>query len=389
MQLPSRRSSWLPCLSLLAACAAPPRGLQPVVSATERTAFAVDLGGWTSQAELVRPTAGGVHGAGPWPTVLLIHGNGPHDMDVTLRGPDGETRMFAAIAEHLAARGFAVVRYHKRWVKAPGRFDARFWREQSTFVFTDDAGKVLDAALALPGADPARLVLYGWSEGTAVAAALAARRGDIDALVLQGVVGLPWREMVRGWILDTGLPYAASAAGPVTADSLGAALRGNGGVVAKLGASFFADPAARQRGEVRVSPLLDRDGDGALDPAQEVRPAIEAMLDFAFGPQGNLYVYAPDRAVPTVTEQAPALHRLPLLVLQGQNDASTPPAGAQRVAAAWRAAGGTDITVLELGDRGHMLGRAAAPVDDLARPIDPGVLDAAAVWLLRVTAAAR
>ena len=371
-------------VALAAACAGAP---QPApVGAIARAPFEVDLGGWTSQAELVHPAPDGPHGAGPFPTVLLIHGNGPHDMDVTLPGPDGGSKMFQAFADHLAARGFAVVRYHKRFVKAPGRFDARFWREQSTFVFTEDAGKVLDAALALPPCDRERIVLYGWSEGTAVAAALAAARGDVDALVLQGVVGLPWRDMVRSWLLDVALPYAQSADGTITADSLAVALRGDGGMVAKLGAAFFADPNAQRRGAVAVSTLLDQDRDGALDPDREVRPAIEPMLDFAFSPQGNVYVYAEGRAVPVVPEQAAALRDLPVLVLQGEHDASTPPAGARAVADAWRAAGGRQVDVVVFPGLGHTLGPPRSPIDDCGRAIDPAALATVAPWLARITA---
>lgn len=363
---------------------APP---EPTVGSVSRRAFEVDLGGWTSQAELVHPAEGSPHGAGPFPVVLLIHGNGPHDMDVTLPGPDGTTKLFATIADVLAARGFAVVRYHKRFVKGPGKFDARFWKEQSTVVFTQDAGKVLDAALAMPACDRSRIVLHGWSEGTAVAAALAIERGDIDALVLQGPVGLPWRETVRSWILDTALPYAQPAGGgPITGASLVAALRGKGGMVAKLGASYFADPATMYSAKPAVSPILDKDKDGQLDPDTEVRAAADLLLDFAFSPQGNVHVYAEGRTVPTVTAQAPKL-TMPVLILQGTNDASTPLRGGQALAAALRSAG-KQVDLWELPGLGHTLGPAASPIDDHGRAPDEAVLLREAGWLkARVTAA--
>ncbi|MBL8730603.1 MAG: alpha/beta hydrolase [Planctomycetes bacterium] len=377
---------------LLCACSLAPRPAplpEPAVGAVARVPFEVDLGGWISQAELVHPAADGPYGAGPWPVVLLIHGNGPHDMDVTMRGPDGTTKLFATIADVLAARGFAVVRYHKRWVKGPGRFDARFWREQSTFVFTEDAGKVLDAALAMPACDRHDVFLYGWSEGTAVAAALAAARGDVRGLVLQGVVGLPYREMVRSWILDVGLPYAQDVNGMVTSASLDAALRGEGGLVAKLGAAFFADPTARASGRTEVSARLDTDGDGALDPEREIRAASDGLLDFAFGPQGNVHVYADGRTVPPVGDQAGRLHRLPLLVLQGANDASTPARSAHAVGKAWRAAGGRDVTVWDFPGLGHTLGPAASLFDDCGRAPTTATLAPVAGWLAAHVTASR
>ncbi len=388
-----RRTSPLHLVALLAAWSGtachsgPGPAREPSLGAVEREPFEVDLGGWVSQAEIVHPAPNGPYGPGPYPIVLLIHGNGPHDMDVTLRGPDGTTKLFATIAEVLAARGFAVVRYHKRFVKGPGRFDARFWREQSTFVFTEDAGKVLDAATRLPACDGHDVFLYGWSEGTAVAAALAAARSDIRGLVLQGAVGLPYREMVRSWILDVGLPYAQAEDGSVTAASLAAAQTGNGGMVARLGASFFVDPASRARGQTQVSTMLDADGDGVLDPQREVRAACDTLLDFAFGPRGNVYIYADGRTVPPVGEQAAKLHGMPLLVLQGENDASTPLRSGRAVVAAWRAAGGRDVTIRELPGLGHTLGPAASLIDDCGRAPTEATLAPVAAWLAaRVTA---
>ena len=38
--------------------------------------------------------------------------------------------------------------------------------------------------------------------------------------------------------------------------------------------------------------MRDRNGDGELDPATEVLPQVDAMLDFAFAPGGNVHIYA-------------------------------------------------------------------------------------------------
>lgn len=345
-----------------------------------REAFEVDLGGWTTQAELVHPEATGPHGGGPWPVVLLLAGNGPHDMDVTLPGPNGGVKLFAQLSDVLAARGCAVVRYHKRFVKGPGRFDARFWKQQSTVQFTADASRVLDRALQSVACDRQRIFVHGWSEGTALAAQLACDRADIDGLVLQGPVGLPWREMVRGWIVDVGLPYAQGAdGGTITATELAAAIRGPGGAVAKLAASFFTEPGGFGAA-VKVNTRLDQNGDGVLDPTGEVLPQVDAMLDFAFAPGGNVHVYAEGRTVPTVAEQARHL-RLPVLILQGEHDASTPLRGGQALDAALRAAGNDDVTLRVLPGVGHTLGPAASCIDDCGRAPDEAVLVSIAEWL--------
>lgn len=371
---------------LFAACSAAPSpwtaDSAPTPLATgriDRIALDVDLGGFVTKAEVAHPGEGSPHGKGPFPVVLLLCGNGPHDMDVTLGSGASRIRLFAMLGDALAARGFAVVRYHKRFVTAPGKFDARFWREQDTRTFTSDAGKVLDAALALPVCDRERIAVFGWSEGTAVGAALAIQRGDVDALVLQGAVSLSWRETVRWWIEGVGVPLARGENGErITRASLTAALRGPGGMVGKLGASYFADPSSMATGP-RVSPLLDTDGDGELD-ATEIDLGVDRILEFAFSPNGNVWVYADGRTVPSVTEQASSL-RMPVLVLQGEHDASTPAHGVVRLREALAKSGNERVEVRVLPGVGHTLGAASSAADDHARAPDESVYIGVAEWL--------
>lgn len=49
-------------------------------------------------------------GVGPFPAVVLIHGSGPHDRDETI----GPNKPFRDLAEGLASRGIAVLRFEKR-----------------------------------------------------------------------------------------------------------------------------------------------------------------------------------------------------------------------------------------------------------------------------------
>ena len=49
-------------------------------------------------------------GAGPFPAVVLVHGSGPHDRDETI----GPNKPFRDLAQGLASRGIAVLRYEKR-----------------------------------------------------------------------------------------------------------------------------------------------------------------------------------------------------------------------------------------------------------------------------------
>jgi pimeloyl-ACP methyl ester carboxylesterase len=351
----------------------------PIVE-IESVPFEVDLGGWTSAAELVHPVKAGAYGDGPWPTVLMISGNGPHDMDVTLPGEGESFKLFAQIATELASRGCAVVRYHKRFVEGPNKFDPRFFVEQSLVTFAADAQKVLNASLLDPRCDPDRVFLYGWSEGTAIAAQLATERGDIDGLILQSAVGLPWRDMVRSWIADVGVPYAQGKdGGTVTNEKLAAALEGKGGMVAKLGASFLAEPM-RPGGSIRVSSRIDSDGNGELDPETEIKASMDAMLDFAFSRLGNVHLYSLGKTLPTVTEQAAKL-KLPILVLQGVNDASTSLLSGRTLAVALKASGNDRVKLMEFPGLGHTLGAASSVFDDLGRSPDTETILPICEWI--------
>ena len=74
-------------------------------SAFRDEAVTVDVGGWPLPGTLSMPV-----GEGPFPGVVLVHGSGPNDRDESL----GPNRPFRDLAEGLASRGIAVLRYDKR-----------------------------------------------------------------------------------------------------------------------------------------------------------------------------------------------------------------------------------------------------------------------------------
>src|SRR3954453_9371284 len=134
--------------------------------------FPVNLGDFVTTARLDHP-------AGPRaPLVLLIHGAGYQDRDATVTDENGQvmSHNFADIAAALSRRGFAVLRYDKHYVTGPDQATDRYASLTLRQMVTD-ARTVLDAALADPRTrrhvDPRQVYLYGWSEGSTVAAALA------------------------------------------------------------------------------------------------------------------------------------------------------------------------------------------------------------------------
>lgn len=331
-------------------------------------------------AELTFPAAG----RGPHPTVILVHGSGPQDRDATLEGPVGTTRLFADLAEHLSARGFAVLRYDKRHVRGPGDYDLpSFFADQSTFAFRDDLEAVLAFAKRHPRVDPDRVFLYGWSEGSVVATAVAVEHPELAGLVLQGPVGEPWDDLVRGWFTELTVPYLHrfTRDGAIDGRMLARAMNSAASLPVVMTTSMLAVSWSRKGEVAQPSPFVDGDRDGRIVIADELEPRIDDLVKLAFSPLGAFLSYAEGNTLAPVPALIAPL-KPPVLVLQGEHDAHTPPVNTQRVRQALADANHPDATTLTFPGLGHTLGPADDPVDDLGRPMAAAPRDALVDWLV-------
>jgi pimeloyl-ACP methyl ester carboxylesterase len=130
---------------------------------------------------------------GKVPVVLLHSGSGPTDRDGNsplLPGPNDSLRM---VAEALARRGIASVRYDKRGIGASA---LPVWKENELRL--DDYINDASAWLQKLRADPrfSRVVVAGHSEGAQIAAE-ACKQGGADACVLIAGAGHPLDEILR------------------------------------------------------------------------------------------------------------------------------------------------------------------------------------------------
>src|SRR5688572_1896362 len=140
---------------------------------TERE-VTIGSGDWKLPGTLSMPK-----GAGPFPAVVLVHGSGPHDRDETI----GPNRPFRDIAEGLASRGIAVLRYEKR-TKAHGSKLAglpKFTVEEET---VDDAVLAAQLLRNADGIDPARVYVLGHSLGGMLAPRIAKRAPELAGIVI-------------------------------------------------------------------------------------------------------------------------------------------------------------------------------------------------------------
>jgi hypothetical protein len=116
----------------------------------------VGQGDWRLPGTLSIP-----NGKGRVPAVVLVHGSGPNDRDETI----GPNKPFRDLAEGLASRGIAVLRYEKRTKQSPGRVMALmkdFTVQQETI---EDALAAAELLRTRPEVDPARVFVLGHSLG--------------------------------------------------------------------------------------------------------------------------------------------------------------------------------------------------------------------------------
>lgn len=337
-------------------------------------------GDLSTQAAIVFPAVG----KGPHPVVVLVHDSGPLDMNGTIDTPVGTTRPLLRLSRELAARGFAVVRFHKRHVTGDKEFDLpAFIADEGAATSKRDVERVLDAIEGHVRIDAERVFLHGVGEGTTVVAAVAADRPTLAGVVLQGPVAMPWPELMKGWFELAG-PYLQRF-GPVgflDGRRLGLALRSAASRPVLDAAEMVAVSYTRGAPAAKVSPFVDKNRDGLLDLAQEFEPRIDDLIGLGFGPIGGYRVLTGERSLPPVTEQLDGLGSTPILVLQGERDARTPPKNAEILRVALKDRSHPDFSVVELEGLGHSLGRAKDPIDDLDRPMADAAIDVLTEWLV-------
>jgi hypothetical protein len=97
------------CSGTLSSAAPTPPALSEIASES----LTIDLGDFQTKAELTYP----VDGEGVYPTIILLHGSAPADMDYHRYSSWGEQELlshnFLDISNYLPPRGFSVLRFNK------------------------------------------------------------------------------------------------------------------------------------------------------------------------------------------------------------------------------------------------------------------------------------
>ncbi len=282
-------------------------------------------------------------GKGPFPALIIIHGSGAGDRDLTMgpQPPLSLIKPYRDLAWGLAQHGVAVLRYDKRTRVAP------MWYAGKTFTVWDETIQDALAALILlrqqPEVNAGKSYLIGHSLGGMLAPRIAKADGRLAGVIL--LAGATRAKTVDQ--VERQLAYIQSVSGP--------------------------DSAAVKAQRAQLEPLLAKIR--ALTPADSANPQI------LLGAPARYYLDL-DAYDPATTMRELAL---PLLVLQGLRDYQVTPdqlddwlttLGARR-----------DLTVQRYEGLNHLFLRGEGPPSpaDYARPgnVDPKVISDIAEWIAK------
>jgi dienelactone hydrolase len=152
----------------------------------EERAVTIGEGEWKLPGTLTVPK-----GAGPFPAVVLVHGSGPNDRDEAVGG----VRVFKDLAEGLASRGIAVLRYDKR-TKVYGPRVAALKNFTVADETVDDAAKAAALLRTQKEVDPAKVYVLGHSLGGYVAPRIADEDGKLAGLIVMAGNVRPMEDLV-------------------------------------------------------------------------------------------------------------------------------------------------------------------------------------------------
>lgn len=280
-------------------------------------------------------------GEGPHPAIVLVSGSGQQDRDESIMGH----RPFAVIADRLARKGIASLRYDDRGVgKSTGDLESLTITKEA-----QDAGSALDQLRKAEGIDPARVGILGHSVGGLIAPMLASERPDDVAFVV--LVAGPG---VKGTELHARQVQALLEAQKAPQTAVDAAKAGNEAMYAVVEKGGSAEEIEKVLGEAGLS-----------------GPALEAQTKLVASPWFREFM---------TMDPKPALDktRCPVLVLGGDLDLQVvAEQNVPAIEAALKAGGNTSVDTQVFEGLNHMLQPAKTGTPDEYGQIETTIDDKA------------
>jgi len=141
----------------------------PYADPSAFTEVAISVGSFKLPGTLSMP-----RGPAHVPSVVFVHGSGPHDRDETI----GPNKVFRDLAWGLASRNIAVLRYDKRSLLVPLKEGTV--KEE----VTEDASAAVDVLASQPGIAAGKVFVLGHSLGGTLAPRIAAANPKVGGIII-------------------------------------------------------------------------------------------------------------------------------------------------------------------------------------------------------------
>ncbi|RLV75166.1 hypothetical protein D3C57_138110 [Streptomyces rapamycinicus NRRL 5491] len=326
-----------------------------------REAVQIDFGkGWVTKGELTYPR----DTRGPLPIIVMLHGSGLNDMNQTVA--KGKST-FVPLAQAAGSEGYATLRFNKRGVTDIGPVEstdpAQRAPKEPYNQIQQDAATAIRFAAKSPKVDPSRIFLLGHSEGTNVAANLAAdpdkyRIPKPAGVIGMGVVGVKFRQLITLQIYGRLLLQLHDEL-DVDGDGQLTAIEAVNGLAAQPKETADQFRSVLLDGD-KVLSSTDTNHDGQVAIDAEAGPVLRKSTGIDDYPNvpgldQSLIDYINDISrFPVVSEALPKFSG-PTLLLNGENDTQTPARGALVADAAVAAAGNKDHKSIIYPGMAHLM----------------------------------
>jgi pimeloyl-ACP methyl ester carboxylesterase len=298
---------------------------------------------------------------------VLVTGSGPQDRDEALAGH----RPFLVIADYLARRGIAVLRYDDRGVgSSQGSF-----AEATTFDLTEDAEAAIAFLARHPEIDPVRIGMAGHSEGAIIAAIAASRNPQIAFIIMLAGPGIRGDQLLLLQNAAIGLASGMNPAQIKKANDMNRRLY-----------ALAQQKASSEELQRTIAHELEQwiDGDPSLDPAQktEQKAQVPAMSAQLVSPWMRLFLSLdPSEYLKNV--------KIPVLAMIGSKDLQVPPEeNIPALQKALKEAGNTKSKTLVLQGLNHLFQHAKtglpAEYAEIEETFAPQALSTMAEFILDV-----
>lgn len=314
---------------------------------------------------------------GPHPAVLLISGSGQQDRDEQIPFVPGY-KPFLSIAEYLTGFGIAVLRYDDRGVGGSSGDPTH----ATSVDFAQDAEAGLNYLLTLPEINHEQVGLFGHSEGSIIAAMIAAANPDVAFVVSMAGPAVSGYDVL---LLQTELVLRAS--GMSDAELANALEEQRQALDLTVAGDWPAlESLLLEAGRKQIAALPAEQREALGDPEAFLQKQIEATIPAMQGWMRAFLIHNPAQDWQQI--DAPVLALFGGLDTQVGLAQNRPP-----MEAALTAAGNPDVTVQVFDDANHLFQKAitGAPDEYAKLPVQfvAGFLDTIGEWITaRVTVAA-